>query len=747
MKSIFKKVYLSFFVTVILFAFLINKSFSQNFQIIDSLKNELSLAKSSIEKVNIMIELSKSYRNFKPEESFNFLIQALELSKETDNENGIGYSSYLLGEYYFNKREFPIAKSYFESAFISLKLSKAHRTLGYLNNAVGRLYLEEMKYDSAQVFFEKALSYLDTANNGEKELSTFINLGNLSFYKNNYNKAEEYYTKGLEISGQIGDKHGIAICLSNIGNVLAIRGDLVGALDNYIKASDSYKKINDNMGLADCLNNIGLVNLFLERYEKSISYFRESQELYKSLKYKIGIINCYINIGKANIRLLDYKNAEFNLLQALDLSKEVKDNYLILSSYVQLGNLYYFKMDYGKAKKSYHDALEVNKEYNDELTQLDCYESLVNIEIEFGNLSEAEKYALKALSLAKELDYKINIRDSYQNLSKVYEEMGNYSKALKLFKLFKIHNDSIFNEENRKQINELETKFQTQKKQQQIDLQESILAKQNAELEQSKLLRKSLVGGIAALLLMVLVISYAYVIKRNSNIKINKQKKKIEAQKEILREANIVLQQQALSAQMNPHFMFNSLNSVQSYILRNDRVKSSEYLARFSRLMRKVLDNSQESFITLNEEFEALNLYIEMELIRFKDSFNYNLSISEDIDLNKHEIPPLILQPFVDNAILHGLRNKTGDKSLKIEVLQKTDSICILIEDNGIGRAEAQKIKEKKMNGYKSHGSKITAKRIDLFKEFHNDKIEHSIIDLKSEEGEPLGTRVEIDLL
>ena len=93
------------------------------------------------------------------------------------------------------------------------------------------------------------------------------------------------------------------------------------------------------------------------------------------------------------------------------------------------------------------------------------------------------------------------------------------------------------------------------------------------------------------------------------------------------------------------------------------------------------------------------------------------------------------------------MRNKTGDKSLKIEVLQKTDSICILIEDNGIGRVEAQKIKEKKMNGYKSHGSKITAKRIDLFKEFHNDKIEHSIVDLKSEEGEPLGTRVEIDLL
>jgi hypothetical protein len=481
--------------------------------------------------------------------------------------------------------------------------------------------------------------------------------------------------------------------------------------------------------------------------KNQFNIFRNQRKYTVLLEYKLGIINSYTNIGKAYIKLEKYQNAEENISKALAISKEIKDKYSIVSSYVYLGEAYYHKGDYKRAKKNYLNALDTNKEYNDELIQLDCYESMVKIEIEYGNLSEAENYALKALSLSKKLNYKLNIRDSYENLSKVYEEMGLYAKALKHFKLYKISNDSIFNEENRKQINELETKFQTQKKQQQIELQESVLAKQEAELEQNIILRKSLIGGLIALFFIVLVISYAYVIKRKSNIKINKQKKRIEAQREILKEANIVLQQQALSAQMNPHFMFNSLNSVQSYILKNDRVKSSEYLARFSRLMRKVLDNSQESVISLNEELEALNLYIEMELIRFKDSFNYNLIISENIDLNKYEIPPLILQPFVENAILHGLRNKTGDKSLKIEVLQKTDSICILIEDNGIGRAEAQKIKEKKMNGYKSHGSKITAKRIDLFKEFHNDKIQHSIVDLKSEKGEPLGTRVEIDLL
>jgi tetratricopeptide (TPR) repeat protein len=747
MNSIFLKVHLSHFIIVFIITFLVNDSFSQDFHVIDSLKNELSIAKSAKEKVAIMIEIGKAHKGAQRKEGLKYFVNALKLSKKNNYKLGIGKSYLELGEYYDRTREIVVSKKYLDTAYLFLKDLKDYKALEDLYNDIGEYYLEEYKYDSAQMHFEQALYYKDSVNPELSDPYTLVNLGTLYFYKSNYEKALEYYTKGLKDAEQTNNIRGLSVCLSDIGNILAIKGDLVGALDNYIKASGYFKQVNDKMGLADCLNNIGLVNYFLERFEKSILYFQESKEIYVSIDYKVNIITTLTNIGKAYIKLEQYQKAEENLVKALTLSKEIKDKYSIISSYAYLGEVYYYKGDNESAKKSYLNALGFIKEYDEKLIELDCYEGMVKIEIEFGNLSEAEKYALKALRLAKELDYKINIRDSYQNLSKVYEEMGNYTKALKHFKLFKINNDSIFNEENRKQINELETKFQTEKKQQQINLQESILAKQNAELEQSKLLRKSLVGGIAALLLMVLVISYAYVIKRNSNIKINKQKKKIEEQREVLREANIVLQQQALSAQMNPHFMFNSLNSVQSYILKNDRVKSSEYLARFSRLMRKVLDNSQESFVTLNEEFEALNLYVEMELIRFKDSFNYNLSISEDIDLNKYEIPPLILQPFVENAIHHGLRNKIGDKYLKIEVFKKTNSICIVIEDNGIGRIEAQKLKQKKLNAYKSHGTKITAKRIDLFKEFHNDKIEHTIVDLKSDEGEPLGTRVELELL
>ncbi|MCB2194499.1 MAG: tetratricopeptide repeat protein [Bacteroidetes bacterium] len=726
--------------------FFCNSIQAQLTQQIDSLEKKLISANSKIEEVEVLLQLSNAYKNSQPEKAYKYIEQSLVLSQKIDYELGIGKSYLFFGNYHYEREAFTTSNEYFDTAYVFLRTAKNFEALSVLNNALGRLNLSQAKYDSAQMFFERSLSYLDSANLKVKKLSTFVNLGNLNFYQDNYEKAEEYYIKGLKIAEQEKDTQVIAMCLSNIGNVLAINGDLVQALDNYIRAVEYYTKINDKRGLADCLNNIGLVNLFLERFEKSIQYFKESQEIYKVFEYKSGIINSLTNIGKAYIGLEDYEEAESNLLKALDISKETEDQYNIVSLYIHLGNFYYHTKDYKRSKQSYLDAVKINREYDDKLIQLDCYESLAKIEIELGNLSEAENHALEALNLAKKINYKINIRDAYENLSRVYEERGNAKLALKNYKLFKTMHDSINNEESQAHINELETRFQTQKKQQQIELQETVMAQQNAELKQNKLLRKTLIGGIIALLLVVSMVSYAYLIKRSANIKINKQKEKIEAQAVILRETNAVLQQQALSAQMNPHFMFNSLNSVQSYILKNDRVKSSDYLSKFSNLMRRVLDNSQSQLITLQEEFNALELYIEMELIRFRNSFEYIQIIQNGVDLKEYTIPPLVLQPFVENAIYHGLRNKEGDKKLKIEVIKKEDALNIIIEDNGIGREEAQKIKRKKLNTYKSYGTEITTKRMELFKETYKNILEHKIIDLKTDLGESAGTRIEIEL-
>lgn len=214
-----------------------------------------------------------------------------------------------------------------------------------------------------------------------------------------------------------------------------------------------------------------------------------------------------------------------------------------------------------------------------------------------------------------------------------------------------------------------------------------------------------------------------------------------------IKKRNIIVQelnkfrQRALSAQMNPHFIYNSLNSVQSYIFKNDKFKSSEYLSKFSNLMRRVLENSQHPLISLQEELDALKMYVDMELIRFRNNFSFQLNVNNNVNMNKVKVPPLILQPYVENAIHHGLRrSKKDDKKVELSVISKNEYLCIEIEDNGIGRNAASERKHMT----KSYGTQITDKRLSLYKELYENDVKISIIDLADKQNKPLGTKVKI---
>jgi sensor histidine kinase YesM len=201
----------------------------------------------------------------------------------------------------------------------------------------------------------------------------------------------------------------------------------------------------------------------------------------------------------------------------------------------------------------------------------------------------------------------------------------------------------------------------------------------------------------------------------------------------------IEIEMMALRSQMNPHFIFNSLNSIRYFILSNDKENAKNYLNKFSNLLRMILNHSRQNLITLQEEIDALRTYLEIESARFDDSFEYNILIDECIELDAIKIPPLILQPYVENSIIHGLRNsQKPQKQLKIKVSKNTNSIEISIFDNGIGRLESEKIKTLYAN--KSFGSLITNQRIELFNQSSTNKVKTEIFDLNN------GTEVKIIL-
>lgn len=203
---------------------------------------------------------------------------------------------------------------------------------------------------------------------------------------------------------------------------------------------------------------------------------------------------------------------------------------------------------------------------------------------------------------------------------------------------------------------------------------------------------------------------------------------------------------EALRSQMNPHFLFNCLNSIDNFILSNDAQNASEYLGKFSKLIRNILDYSKTNLITLKEEIESTELYIKMEQMRFTDKFDYKISIDPSINQNLKSIPPLILQPYVENSIWHGLLHKKVKGTIRISISQDSNYYNIKIDDDGIGRQKAQSIKTKTATKRKSHGMKITEDRIRLVHQLNCQGGTVDIIDKVDINGSPMGTTVVIKL-
>lgn len=203
----------------------------------------------------------------------------------------------------------------------------------------------------------------------------------------------------------------------------------------------------------------------------------------------------------------------------------------------------------------------------------------------------------------------------------------------------------------------------------------------------------------------------------------------------------------ALRAQMNPHFIFNSLTSIQKYILKNEHLEASQYLTKFSRLIRLILDHSNQNNILLSSELDLLKLYVEMESLRFEDKFSYHFDVDSNLDVNTCEIPSMLIQPYVENAIWHGLLHKEENGTLSLHFLKKgKNRLQISIEDDGIGREKAAELRSKQILQKKSYGMQITENRIAVINRTQNIQATCEIIDLKDEAGRARGTRVVLDI-
>jgi hypothetical protein len=599
---------------------------------------------------------------------------------------------------------------------------------------------------------EKYLQKREKSSNSYNLISHSVsecynNIGLIYFIRGNSEKALSLYQQSLEMatdSAQIFDVY------VNIAQVETQLGNLKKGIAIYHKVLAYAEKEDNKMLSGNILMNISYTYNVQGDFRKAISYYYKVLDLVSNDMDEfphLGILyqslsNNYINILRSDKELtnLEKDSLKLQIVKYLDLSIEIKkeQNFIenLSYSYMEYATFYIAEKKYLKAKELATTGLFYAKQAKDKRGITVIYVKLSKIEAYLGNYQKQKMYAQKAYQIAKETNEPEIIILATEVMVDIDTLSNNYKLGLNHYIEHITMRDSISNRSNYKELEQQSAKYAYEKKAiidslsftKQIELK-NLTIKQEKQQAKSRIFYLMLSAGIGFLSLIIFVIWFRNK-KKNEIVKLETQGLKTETK--------------MLRTQMNPHFIFNSLNSIQAFVSNENKLDAQRYLSKFAQLMRLILDNSRYSFIVFENEIKTLELYLELEQLRFNKQFNYEIN-SHNIDDEFTLIPPMLAQPYIENAILHGV-STIKDGKINIDYQLKGDKIICTIDDNGVGRKKANKKKQVNPNKRESLGIKVTQERIDLFKIEFKSSFEIQIIDKEDKQGNPQGTKVIIEM-
>ena len=529
----------------------------------------------------------------------------------------------------------------------------------------------------------EALQISEKLNDANAKYKSNLIIGMAYYRGKSYSKALESNFEALKIADSLENDMFQSMAYGNIANIYADFGKFNEALKNYNLYLKLANEINNPMAQIEALTNIGVLQT-------------EKDSLIEK-----GILN---------------------LKQALIIAKKQDVKRYIANIKLNLGLGYRRKNDFKTASKYYNEVLDLSLKINDKFNQLMALNNLCTINVENKEFNLAEINANKTLKLAEELEDIEWQSNAWVMLSKAYTAKNNPQKALEAFKKHIELKDSLDLKNTKAEILKIEENYLHEKEKLLLNAKhekEILLSKQ--EISHQKSINS--LALISALILVTLMLISFLFFKRKQETQFN------------LKVAETELK--ALRAQMNPHFIFNSLNSIGKYTSNNNKQEVNSYLSKFSRLMRQTLENSEKKEITIEEDLELLKTYLDIETKRFSKGFKYQIKIDPFLDTQNLLIPPMMLQPFVENSIWHGISKMNGDGFILIEVKkEKNKMIMYSVDDNGVG------IKNNNISSTNktSMGIKIIKNRIDIINK--NKKANASLEIIDKEQG----TRVELKL-
>ena len=553
------------------------------------------------------------------------------------------------------------------------------------------------------------------------------------YSEKNINKSFEYYEKVSNLSDSLNYTYGKALSQINLGLLLFTSANYDASNSAYFRAIDYAEASNAKRLKAVSLNNIGENFRALNDYKKCRQYTEQAVEINKQLLAWRGVATNYELLQRCDLKEHLYEDAKKNLMEGMPYALKSNDSYTLSLYYVGFGKYSAVHNQKDSAIYNFTKALELANQQGDLRNKYQIYIAKAEF---LKEISPDDKLKLlqSAYNLAKQTGYIEGIGYSAELLSSFYDQKRKKDSAAQYFHIYRSAYDSIFSENNRRNVVNKETDWMIKRK----EIENKHL-KELSQIQKRDIVFKNALL-LVIIILLLLVIVTAFFIYNNFQ---SKKKRGEAALKQKITETKMEL----LRSQMNPHFIFNSLNSIENFMMRNERRTASEYLTKFSELIRIMLDSSRTDLVPFFKSLEAIQLYVELERLRFNNKFTFELTIDPALSIGDYMVPPLLIQAYVENAILHGLSQSEADAlKLSITATLQNEYIIYIIEDNGIGREQSAKYKQHNKPFHKSLGSELTQERIDIFNLQHNAESGVVITDLYNKNNEPCGTRVQVKI-
>ena len=543
-------------------------------------------------------------------------------------------------------------------------LSKAYNQLG------GYFKLAGIP-DSSVKCFEKAISIAQKINHKGILSDIYGNYGLYFISISDFNNAIKYSKESIKMKISIPDYKYIEYAFVDLGNVYLELSNFQEALQYYntaLKMSFYNKNIK---GVAGSYINISGVYNDLGKLNEAEYYANKAAYFFNQIENMYGLTFVKQRMASLNYRKGNYNKAISLSLEAIESAKKVNQVELVANSYELIGNVNMALKNWKEALLNFEKSFDIRKESNNLKHQVNSYINISSVYIKTKDYTKSKHYLAKALSIADSMHNLDALPVIHQNLANADSALGNFQSAFNHLSKYKSYSDSLYNDENKQKLERFKYQHEFELKEQ---VQKEEAERNRFEMEQSLRISKLERNGVLSFALLIILVALIYFWQQR---KLKKQRDQLNSL--ITKDYEL----KSLQSQINTHFIYNALNGVSSFIYSNLPDKALSYLNKFAKHLRITLENSRNSWVTLASELESIKCYVELEAIHLDNPPQFQVIVDEGVELESTLIPPMLIQPLVENAFKHALYANSVDSKLLIRVNVTNEKLAITIIDNG----------------------------------------------------------------